>query len=91
MEAWGWILVYLVGFTLFQLLLFRYFTNDADGASLGTGDVSTPQSVEQGQPVRDDGERSDSDRDGDFCQHCGAFNENEQKFRYCRECLSELR
>lgn len=111
MESWGWIVAYLVGFTLFQLLLFRYFSDGRTfgGMSLGSNEASAPGSVEQGQPVHESNGRLPSDDvevdddgdaraangettdDGVHCHRCGAFNADEAMFRYCRECLTQLR
>ncbi|MFC7196571.1 hypothetical protein ACFQL4_21230 [Halosimplex aquaticum] len=55
MEPWGWIVVYLVGFTLFQLLLVRYFSDDRSlgGVSLESNEASPPQSGDPGRSVGD--------------------------------------
>lgn len=103
MEPWGWILVYLVGFTLFQLLLVRYFSDDRTlgGVSLESNEASPPQSGDHGRPVGDpsrstggDGDADDDegdDGDGVTCPHCGATNADEQTYTYCRKCLAQLR
>lgn len=100
MSPWGWILVYLVGFTLLQLLLFRYFSDGRafGGASLGSGETSAPQSPEQGQTVREsgrpvvrDGDVPSAAEDGVRCHQCGAHNADEQMYTYCQECLAQLR
>lgn len=93
MEPWTWILVYLVGFTLFQLLLFRYFSDgrSADGLSLGSGEATGPQSVERGQPLRESNQQSDDEGTGVHCPHCGTLNEDAQSYTFCRNCLAQLR
>lgn len=98
MEPWGWILVYLVGFTLFQLLLVRYFSEDRSlgGVSIGSNEASPPQSGERGQavgePPRSFGHEDDHERDsGVHCPQCGAFNADEQTYTYCRKCVAQLR
>jgi hypothetical protein len=97
MEPWGWILVYLVGFTLFQLLLFRYFTDDGqfDHASLGSSETSAPRSVErrsatEGSMPADEDDPAGDETGGVRCRHCGTYNENEQLFTYCRSCCNPL-
>jgi len=93
MEPWGWILVYLAGFALFQLLLFRYVSdNEAfGGLSLESGETTGPQSVDPGHPV------TETDRDRDVaegvvhCPHCGAENADESHYTYCGNCLAQLR
>lgn len=78
--AWTWVLVYVVGFVLFQVLLYRYLQR-------------SDTSFEQAAPDYGDGESAsrrlasaptDEDRDGVRCRHCGTYNESE--FTYCREC-----
>ncbi|WP_459193034.1 DUF7577 domain-containing protein [Halosimplex sp. J119] len=102
MEPWGWILVYLVGFTLFQLLLVRYFSDDQTlgGVSLESNEASPPQAGDRGRSVGDptrpvgedgDGDGSDEEADGVHCPRCGTTNADEQSFTYCRECLAQLR
>jgi len=98
MEPWGWILIYLVGFTLFQLLLFRYFTDERgfEGVSLGSGERSALQSAdgnaraaESQQVPQSDTEETDRE-DGVSCPHCGAYNADEQ-FTFCRKCTGQIR
>jgi len=99
MEPWGWILVYLVGFTLFQLLLVRYVSDDRSlgGVSLGSNEASPPQSGERGYALAETGRpAADEDpepraEDGVHCPQCGEFNADEQSFTYCRTCLAQLR
>lgn len=92
MEPWTWILVYLVGFTLFQLLLFRYFSDDHafDGVSLGSGETAGVQSLDRGQVPPDANQRAESDEEGVRCPHCGTDNEDEQTYMFCRNCLAQL-
>jgi hypothetical protein len=37
MDVWGWIVVYAVGLTVFQLLLYRYFVQQGTPLDRGTG------------------------------------------------------
>lgn len=94
MEAWAWILVYLVGFTLFQLLLFRYFSDGRsfDGVSLGSGETAGAQSLDRTRTTADAPQRTD-DADADDglrCPHCGARNEDDATYTYCSNCLTQL-
>jgi hypothetical protein len=97
METWGWIIVYLVGFALFQLLLLRYFADGRtfSGASLGSSEASSPGSVDPGQhapEVTGDAQQDGRDEDGGVhCPQCGAYNADEQTFTYCQKCLTQLR
>ncbi|QLH76144.1 hypothetical protein HZS55_01965 [Halosimplex rubrum] len=97
MEPWGWILVYLAGFTLLQLLLVRYFSEDRSlgGVSLESNEASPPQSGDRGRSVGERDPRSPEEADeGDGsvrCHQCGTANADEQSYTYCRECLAQIR
>jgi len=94
MDAWAWILVYLVGFTLFQLLLFRYFSDGRafDGVSLGSGETAGVQSLDHAGTTGESPQRGETEDDdgGLRCPHCGAHNEEETTYTYCRNCLTQL-
>jgi len=94
MDAWAWILVYLVGFTLFQLLLFRYFSDGRafDGVSLGSGETAGAQSLEHTRVAGEPPQRTDDAdaEDGLHCPHCGAHNEDDTTYTYCSNCLTQL-
>lgn len=89
MEVWTWIVAYVVGFSLLQLLVYRYFRDgdaSVEGPSAGSGDR---------YPAAADGldraaSREEPTGDGVRCRHCGAVNEGEASFRYCRECVTPL-
>lgn len=90
MEVWAWILAYVVGFSLLQLLVYRYFRDSepsVEGAQPESGErysaaVDHLEHDQSGQQVADD--------DGVYCQHCGAFNRTEATFRYCKRCVTPL-
>ncbi|MDG5777966.1 hypothetical protein VB773_05155 [Haloarculaceae archaeon H-GB2-1] len=87
MEPWGWIIVYVVGFTLFQLLVFRYISG---GPSPDNGSADSPLAAEMPALERDRHTRDGHAEDGRYCQHCGAQNESDPMFTYCRECANPL-
>lgn len=95
MEPWGWILVYLAGFTLFQLLLVRYFSDDRPpgGVAIESNEASPPQSGDRGRSAREGRSLAgdDDESDGVACPQCGTANADEQPFTYCRNCLAQLR
>lgn len=97
MEPWGWILVYLVGFTLLQLLLFRYVSDrrSLGGLSLESNESSPPQSGERGRSLSErealGRDEADEGADGVRCPQCGTDNADEQTYTYCRSCLATLR
>jgi len=91
MEVWTWVVAYIVGFSLLQLLVYRYFRDSepsADGSSSGSGDQYSPavDQLERDRPAPDP-----ADEEGVYCQHCGAVNDSESTFRYCKRCVSPLR
>jgi hypothetical protein len=88
MEVWTWIVAYIVGFSLLQLLVYRYFRDSEpsiEHPSPEAGEYAAGDRLE-----RDDG-RPRSDEDGAYCQHCGAFNEQVTTYRYCKQCVAPMR
>ena len=84
MEAWAWLLAYLVGFALLQLYLYRYFMKSTTTAPEptpvaegGTRAVDVPENVPTEALVS--------------CPECGAYNENHPMFTFCRECGDRLK
>jgi hypothetical protein len=94
MEAWAWILVYLVGFTVFQLLLFRYFSDGRafDGVSVGSSETAGVQSLDQTRATAETAQATeDADAEsGVRCPQCGAHNEDDTTYTYCSNCLTQL-
>jgi hypothetical protein len=106
METWVWLGAYVVGFVLLQVYLYQYFirrrsSSESGGTttSLGGGTLDTDSEQETSGGVR----HSDVDHtpdlgppqnldDGDAvrCDECGAYNENDQMFAYCRNCGETL-
>lgn len=93
MGVWVWIILYVILFSLLQLLVYRYLRSD-DDASLFQ---STPPNGEPGsvEDVRDFEERhrfEERKRSNDpsvvVCPRCGA--ENETGYTYCRNCVSPM-
>jgi hypothetical protein len=82
MDGWGWLIAYVVGFGLLQLLLYRYLqrrgptanSTAGRGASGGTGSAQSASATEAG--VR--------------CESCGTVNEADGMIRYCRSCAESL-
>jgi hypothetical protein len=88
MEVWAWIVAYIVGFSLLQLLVFRYFRNSetaVEQPSPGSGEgYAAGDHLEQG------GSSEATPTDGVHCQQCGAYNEQVTTYRYCKQCASPL-
>ena len=102
MEAWGWIIVFAVGLTALQLLLYRYLAGRGDipgeaRGLMGNGDDSnrTTPSAEPPNDFRpgtfgpqvDRGRKSESGR---RCPRCGAENEAEQAYSRCWNCARRI-
>lgn len=91
MSVWGWLVAYVVGFALLQLLLYRYFSDDhtAYDASPDARERSTEGHPAAGQdplaprPPTEPGDTL-------VCRHCGAPNERESSYTFCRRCVQPL-
>jgi hypothetical protein len=102
MEVWVWLLVYLVGFALLQLVLYRYFRERGSGEQpagspnnhgLGVDagrDPRVDSATEQAADHGGDAGRSQDDPDGIRCTQCGARNERDPAFTYCQQCARPL-
>lgn len=103
MNVWGWIVLYVVVFSLLQLLIYRYLRSDDDSPLLhstppgaeqvGAEDVPAVEDVRNDRVLDEFGQGDDSDRhDGDSdlrrCPHCGT--ENRALYTYCRDCVEPL-
>jgi len=85
MEAWAWLIAYLIGFALLQLVLYRYFQR---GESTHDGDREPGyRRLEQRGAGGDVGREDDAD--GVYCQQCGA--QNDRTYSYCRNCVEPIR
>jgi len=91
METWVWLLVYLAGFGLLQLFLYRYLRNSqgrggrtvpagADGEGLGARLEAPPAETDRSEPT---GETA-----GLYCPRCGAHNDPD--YTYCQGCVAQL-
>jgi|AntDeeMinimDraft_5_1070356.scaffolds.fasta_scaffold00329_3 uncharacterized membrane protein YgcG len=104
MEALGWLVAYVLGFALVQLLLYRYIQRDdaSPDAAPGSIDRSARRPMEQSSArsgTGDDGGNGGNGgnggdggdgEEGVHCRHCGTVNDYEQQFAYCRECVQPL-
>jgi hypothetical protein len=84
METWAWLVAYVLGFGLLQLLLYRYFQREDPSPDV------TPGRVEHApQPAIDGPNTADSDGVVQ-CPHCGTPNQEAATYAYCRECAHPL-
>lgn len=77
-----WLIAYVIGFGLLQLLLYRYFQRDDPSPE------TTPSPTEHGAPVALDAPEGEAS--GRHCRECGTYNEHDSMYVYCRECASRL-
>jgi len=84
MDPWAWIAAYVVGFALLQLLLYRYLSREVSGTE-GATPVS-PEGSAATSPAQDS-----ASGDTLACRHCGAENDRQQGYRFCRACAQPLR
>jgi len=82
MDVVFWLVAYVVGFGLVQLLLYRYFRRDDPAPD------ATPGRTERAAPVSVDA--PDGDGTVVHCGECGTDNEHDSMFVYCRSCASRL-
>lgn len=78
-----WLIAYIVGFGLLQLLLYRYFQRE--DPSPGT----TPSPVEGSSAVAVGS--TNGEPTGIHCRECGTHNESNSMYVYCQSCASRLR
>jgi hypothetical protein len=106
MDAWGWIVVYAIGLTVLQLLVYRYLLSDREDVryepAFGESDeTATPDSSTRatrrardpvGPPRRPTDARGRGGRppDARLCPHCGAENEPDRTFDRCWNCAERL-
>ena len=84
MQAWAWLVAYVVGFGLLQVALYRYFrrsepTPKTTEGRVDRGGTSAPPSLDTGPETIQP------------CEHCGTANESHRMIRYCRDCAEPLR
>ncbi len=85
MSTWVWLAVYLVGFALVQVVLYRYLRDSRGGQTTPSG--SETESARA--PVERSPDHSSADEgQGVYCQSCGAHNA--AGYAYCRECAGQL-
>ena len=87
MGVWGWIVLYVLLFSLLQLLIYRYLRSDEDAPLFR----STPPNREPApiDEIRDfDEPKRSDDPTVVTCPRCGT--ENETGYTYCRNCVSPM-
>ena len=88
MGVWGWVILYVLLFTVVQFLLYRYLQDEER-----TSFHSTPANFDAIGPDRraidavEESDRSEQD-DQRCCPHCGTGNG--QNYTYCRNCVKPL-
>jgi hypothetical protein len=103
MQIWVWLGAYLAGFVLLQLYLYRQFISGSEssttaGVSKRTAlDTQREQDTPGALGYGDSEGSSDTAPPGNLtteeairCDDCGAYNEGDQMFVYCRDCGAEL-
>ncbi|AHZ23044.1 hypothetical protein E6P09_01895 [Haloferax mediterranei ATCC 33500] len=98
MDVWGWIVIYALGLTLLQLLVYRYLLN---GGEPTIGDSSGRDSDRSERYVHPEIAASFEERSrtgvqttptGErICPNCGAENEADTTFDLCWNCTRRIR
>ena len=87
MGVWGWIVLYVLLFSLLQLLIYRYLQSDEDSPLFrSTPPNREPAAMEEFRNL-DDRQRSE-DPSLVVCPRCGT--ENETGYTYCQNCVSPI-
>ncbi|MFC7202892.1 hypothetical protein ACFQJC_05155 [Haloferax namakaokahaiae] len=95
MDTWGWIVVYALGLTLLQLLVYRYLVTSGE-PTMGEGvgrdsdrteryghpELAVPFDDRTGVRRTPTGER--------ICPHCGTENEPDPTFDLCWNCTGRI-
>lgn len=91
MEAWVWLAVYLIGFALLQLVLYRYFQRGESTHEQTETSEPGYKRLEGSAAASDVSRDQETDGDAVVCQNCGTLNDRDSMYSYCRECASPLR
>jgi len=93
MSEWGWtIAAVILVFTLVQLLAYYYLTRGDSGPEVwpSSTDGAGPRATAPGTHGESPFDEYGTDADLRRCSKCGAPNENEPIYTFCRNCGSEL-
>jgi hypothetical protein len=82
MQPWVWLTVYVLGFGLLQVVLYRHFSQQ----------TPSPETTE-GRVTRTSGGRTAVSEAAETvtCPHCDTVNESHRMIRYCGSCAESLR
>jgi len=91
MGVWGWIVLYVLLFSLLQLFVYRYLRSDGDANADHAVFRATPPNAESAG-VDEAADFEDFPRNDDpstvVCPGCGA--ENEAGYTYCWNCVNPI-
>ncbi|RDI72079.1 DUF7577 domain-containing protein [Halopelagius longus] len=103
MDAWGWIVVYAIGLTVLQLVVYRYLLDGDEGVQGGFGgDGDDAESHARTAPRGRDAvgvsrlqateawDRESGPSDARVCPRCGVENEPDRTFDRCWNCAGRL-
>ncbi|MFC6823947.1 DUF7577 domain-containing protein [Halopelagius fulvigenes] len=105
MDAWGWIVVYAIGLTVLQLVVYRYLLSDDEGVTYEGGFGSDGEDAESRARTAPRGrdavgvsrlqateawDREQTRSDARVCPRCGVENEPDRTFDRCWNCTSRL-
>lgn len=84
-DLWAVVLGYAFVLLLIQVAVYLYLS---DGRGGGGRDRAVPTGA--GGDARSSVEERSRSRDYRRCPHCGAANESDAPFEFCRECIGSL-
>ncbi|MFC6730955.1 MULTISPECIES: hypothetical protein [unclassified Haladaptatus] len=90
LDAWGWVVAYIIGFTVIHLLVYQYLRT-SDESRFEQFSPSDASGYEGSSATADYGTQS-GHVPGEFrqCPHCGTQNEADPVFVFCKECIQPL-
>jgi hypothetical protein len=89
METWAWLVAYVIGFALLQVYLYLYFIRGRSTRAESSAEAS-PRSVPDGAAGTVEAPEGIADSDAVSCANCGAYNENDPMFSFCKNCGERL-
>ncbi|MFC4406671.1 DUF7577 domain-containing protein [Haloarchaeobius iranensis] len=87
-NVWDWTLGYLVVFAVLQFAVYAYYRRQVDDDPTPDPAGGDPAGIDR--TVANTSVRGSETTDSRRCPHCGASNEPDSRYRYCRNCTKSL-
>ncbi|WP_338729960.1 hypothetical protein [Haladaptatus sp. DJG-WS-42] len=90
LDAWGWVVAYIIGFTIIHLLVYQYLktSDDSRFEQFSPSDASGFEAASASADFKS----HSGPVAGEFrsCPHCGTQNEPDPIFIFCKQCIQPL-